>query len=539
MSADETTQSVSRRNFLKGSIAAAGAAAIMGGLGAKEAKAANIPKKWDKVVDVICVGYGGAGASAAIAAHDAGAKVLLVEKMAEGGGNTVVSAGGFVSPTNVEDAMTYFTALFKLSFSEMDTGLVRIFAEESVDAADWVKTLQEGTKLSAYGGAGFPTVPGAKSMNKYGVVGAARGMNGQALNLWNLLTYAVEKKRNIEVMLNTPAKRLVINNDGEVIGLIAESEGKSIAIKANKGVILTTGGYEYDKTMLQNSLKAYPLYALGSPGNTGDGIRMAQKAGASLWHMTGCSAPLGIKVPEFEAAFYISVGAPGFIYVDKHAKRFVNEKSIEAHSSLLAVDFYDSVALEYPRIPCFAIFDENTRLTGPISTSTGRGYSGRRYKWSADNSEEIKKGWITKADTVAELAAKLKISPETLEETLNRWNKDVKSGGDTLFNRPLKAGAHGSVNKEHAMPVWSAPIEKGPYYAMELYPCIMNTQGGPRRNTKGQILDAFGAPISRLYSAGELGSMWGVIYQGGGNNAESLVFGRIAGRNAAAEKAWG
>ena len=536
---DETMQSVSRRNFLKGSIAAAGAVAIMGSLGTKEANAANIPKKWDKEADVICVGYGGAGAAAAISAHDAGAKVLILEKMPQSGGNTAVSAGGFVAPSNVDDAVKYFSALFNVSFSEMDEDLVRTFAEESIKVTDWVKSLREGTKLTVYGGAGFPTVPGAKAMKKYGVVGAHRGMNGQALNMWELLTYAVEKKRNIEVLLNTPAKRLVTNNDGEVIGVIAESNGKSIAIKANKGVILTSGGFEYNKKMMQNFLKGSPIHALGNPGNTGDGIIMAEKVGAGLWHMTGCSAPLGIKVPEFEAAFYISLSSPGFIFTDKHGKRFVNEKSIEAHSALYAVDFYDAHALEYPRIPCYLIFDENTRLAGPISNSLGRGYAGRRYKWSADNSEEIKKGWILKADTLSELADKLKIKAETLEGTLQRWNTDVSKGGDTLFNRPLQAPAHGTVNKEHAMPIWSAPVNKAPYYAMELYPCIMNTQGGPRRNTKGQILDSFGTPIPRLYSAGELGSMWGVIYQGGGNNAESLVIGRVAGRNAAAEKIWG
>ena len=79
----------------------------------------------------------------------------------------------------------------------------------------------------------------------------------------------------------------------------------------------------------------------------------------------------------------------------------------------------------------------------------------------------------------------------------------------------------------------------GPSKAAELYPTLVNTQGGPRKNVKGQVLDAFGQPISRFYVAGELGSMWGPIYQGACNNAEAMVFGRIAGANAAAEKPWG
>ncbi|WP_289186232.1 FAD-binding protein, partial [Turicimonas muris] len=84
-------------------------------------------------------------------------------------------------------------------------------------------------------------------------------------------------------------------------------------------------------------------------------------------------------------------------------------------------------------------------------------------------------------------------------------------------------------------PEISAPIENGPFYAVELYPTLVNTQGGPRKNVKGQVLDAFGNPIPRLYVAGELGSMWGPIYQGACNNAESMVFGRIAGANVAQE----
>jgi predicted oxidoreductase len=86
--------------------------------------------------------------------------------------------------------------------------------------------------------------------------------------------------------------------------------------------------------------------------------------------------------------------------------------------------------------------------------------------------------------------------------------------------------------------VLSAPLETPPYYALELNPCLINTQGGPRRNAAARVLDAFGDPIPRLYSAGELGSLWGIIYQGAGNIAECMVFGRIAGRNAAAERPW-
>ena len=532
-----------RRDLMRSGLAGAAVtgATVAGVSTSAEAAPRSIPKKWDYDYDVVCIGYGGAGAVSAITAHDAGVKVVLLEKMPDGGGNTRVSAGGILCPDEVEQAYAYFTALYEFSNSEMDKDLVRTFAEGAVSNASWIKGLREGTQVAAYGGAGFPKVPGSKVIKKYSVQGKFKGMNGASDNLWDVLSYAVEEKRKIPVMRETPAKRLVTNAKNEIVGVIAEQKGKEISIRARRGVILTCGGYEFDAGMKKSNLKGYPIHALGNPGNTGDGIRMAQQVGASLWHMNGAASPFGIKVKEWESAFYMAIGQPGFIYVNRHGKRFVDEKSIEAHAALLAVDFYNTEELEYPNIPCFAIFDEETRLKGPISTATGRGYAGKRYKWSNDNSAEIEKGWIIKADTLAELAGKIKVKPEVLEATLAKWNADVKAGADSEFHRPIQqpTGAHtGNTNAEQRRPVWSAPIEKGPFYALELYPSLMNTQGGPKRNTKAQVLDPFGEPIGRLYSAGELGSMWGVIYQGAGNIGECLVYGRIAGQNAAAEKPW-
>ena len=125
----------------------------------------------------------------------------------------------------------------------------------------------------------------------------------------------------------------------------------------------------------------------------------------------------------------------------------------------------------------------------------------------------------------------------TLEKTIAKWNEDVNNGEDTLFSRPVRPTQDTShaAYREPITKIWSAPIDTAPFYALELYPCLLNTQGGPKHNAKAQVLDAFGAPIPHLYSAGEFGSMWGIIYQGAGNIGECLVFGRIAGENAARE----
>jgi succinate dehydrogenase/fumarate reductase flavoprotein subunit len=496
-------------------------------------------QRWDREADVVIAGYGGAGAAAAITAHDEGASVIIIESMPEGGGNTSVSMGGFLCPTNTQDALTYITALYDFSHSELDREVIRIFAEESINNIEWIKGLRKGTEVQVYGHAGFPQVPGAESMNKYLVKGTEKGMTAFAKNLWSLLSYAVEEKRRIPVMTNTPARSLVTGGEGEVIGIVAENENRVIAIRANRGVILTTGGYEFDTKTLQNSVKGFPIYASGNPGNRGDGIRMAQKVGAGLWHMNGVSCGLGIKVPEYEAAFLAMIRAPSSIFVDRHGQRFVNEVAIESHAGLLTVDHYDTHALEYPRIPCYAIFDETARLAGPISVATGLGAAGRQYSWSRDNSAEIEKGWIIRGSTLVGLAAKVNMDAEVLEATVSQWNSDIKDGKDTQFGRLV----HPQDNSrpayiDQALPVLSAPLETPPYYAVELHPCLINTQGGPRRNAAAQVLDAFSEPIPRLYSAGELGSLWGIIYQGAGNIAECIVFGRIAGKNAAAERPW-
>ena len=537
-SADKKTKAISRKDFIK--IAAAGSTALASAsllTGCKEASSPGMPEKWDEEFDVVVVGYGGAGAAAAIAAHDAGAKVLILEKMTTGGGNTAVSGGGFLCPTNAKDAETYLTAIFDYCSSEIDKEMIKVFSEEAVKNTDWIKSLRAGTEVEVYGYAGYPELPGSDSAEKMHVV-SPNGLTSASAALFDLLSYAVEEERGIEVYFETPAKRLVQNCEGEILGVIAEYQGKETAIKATRGVILTTGGHENDASLLKNHASGWPIHFLGNPGNTGDGTRMAQKVGADLWHMNGLSCPLGMYFPDFEASFFPYILGINYIYVDQFAKRFVNEKGVDIHAWITAVNFYDDEHLRYPRIPCYVIFDETCRLAGPLWV--GVGYNNGRYNWSKDNSVELEKGWIVQGETIAELAEKLGLDAAELEATVAMWNSDVSQGHDPLFGRPVEVPEEERpTNIELAEDfVRAAPIETAPYYAVELYPTLLNTQGGPRRNINAQIVDPFGAPIPRLYSAGELGSMWGTIYQGASNIGECLVYGRIAGKNAAAEEPW-
>ena len=185
------------------------------------------------------------------------------------------------------------------------------------------------------------------------------------------------------------------------------------------------------------------------------------------------------------------------------------------------------------------IIDDTRLKQGPVA-QCDRGLlslKGAGYRWNKDNSKEVEKGWILKADTIRDLAEKIRNTPDnygrmgtnTLEKTVNRWNKYVQAKNDPEFHRhiPLEREGRGMEM-----------IENPPFYAMECWPVIINTQGGPERNEKYQIVDTCGKPIPRLYSAGELGSFYVHLYQQAGNISECIYGGDAAGRNAAAEKPW-
>ena len=145
------------------------------------------------------------------------------------------------------------------------------------------------------------------------------------------------------------------------------------------------------------------------------------------------------------------------------------------------------------------------------------------YRWSLDNTAELKKGWIISGETLSELALRLEILPSALEKTVKLWNSYCQNGKDPEFSRN---------------PSDLVPLDSPPFYAIKLFPGGPNTQGGPRRNSKAQVVNPYGNPIQGLYAAGECGSVYGMLYpSGGGNLAECIAFGRIAAESAVKEEA--
>lgn len=466
--------------------------------------------RWDEETDVVVVGCGGAGAVAAITAWDAGAKVVIVEK-GEGGGNTRLATMAFVCPINNAAAREHIKAI---SFGMVSDEIIDVYVNWSSTNNDYIKRLG-GEVESCFPGASFPQVAGAETMLRFRVKGKTAGELG-GTSLWNLLADNLAQ-RKIPIYRQTAATKILRSGD-HVVGVAAQREGRLSHIRAGRGVVLATGGFEYDETVKREYLAGYPIFAYGNPGNTGDGIRMAQELGADLWHMRAVAAPMGYKVREFQSSFSMRLLGDGYIIVDQNGERFCNETGLEHYSMWMAVTAFDMASVRFSRIPSYVIFDESTRLKGPI-TRVGHG-ANRGYRWSEDNAEEIRKGWIVASDSATELAAGLGIkNGERLHETVESYRRACAVRVDEQFGRAKEtlAGLNGRL------------------YGIALWPCLLNTQGGPRRNARGEIVDARGNAIKRLYGAGELGSIWGFLYQSGGNLGECLGLGRMVGLNVAAE----
>ncbi|MBY8856459.1 FAD-dependent oxidoreductase [Nocardia sp. CA2R105] len=482
---------------------------------------------FDTTVDVLVVGYGFAGAATALTAADLGAEVLIVEKMPHGGGNSRVSGGNCVIANDDDaDAARFADYLHALCFGTTERPVIDALVAESRALRKWFADLGGAltvpeqlivadTYPRTIVGPGFPAVPGGHGTFAKYCMPEPVDLPPSA-RMWQFLSDTVARTA-IAVRYDSPVREL-LTEAGEVIGARVETPEGSRTIGVRRGVVLTCGGFENDPVRKIDNLPSIEVKFAGNPGNTGDGIRLVQQIGGDLWHMSRTSCIIGFQAPEFEAAFGIFFPRPGFVYLDKHARRFVDETGIELHEFYRSLSHFDIEAIDYPRIPAWGLFNERTRLAGPLTWSTS-GYNRELYRWSADSSAEIERGWIQRADTIEELARRTGLPADRLRESLERYNGACAAGADSEFDRAADT---------------LEPLEP-PYYAIRLHPTVLNTQGGARRDERARVIHADGAPIGRLYSAGEFGSVWGFLYQGASNITECLTFGRIAGRNVVGE----
>lgn len=470
---------------------------------------------WDLETDIAVLGCGAAGSAAAIEGHDRGARVVILEKMppARAGGNTRVSGGIWFNNRDPERAAVYLRSL-NGGFKVPDP-VVKAWAEETAANTAWLKGLGAEVGPHADYTPEYPELDGSDAYAGYMGIG---GNIGNSL-LFNFLQSAI-RQRGIEILYETPGQELIIEN-GRIVGVLAVRNGKPFRVRTHRGVVLATGGFENNPEMVADYLGMANPPIWGTPASTGDGHKMAMKIGADLWHMDNMMAIVGVRTPDFHAAFATMglVGPKGYIYVGQDGSRFVDEDVQIRHGHALIHGRYEI----YPHLPLFVVFDERTRKAGPLVPRpeympVGWNLVIENYVWSDDNLAEIEKGWIVRADTLAELAAKLGIQESGLERSVALYNRYCAGGQDEQFGRN---------------PETLVPIDQPPYYAFASGPILAWSNGGPRRNEHAQVLNLAGEPIPGLYAAGTVSSTYSWCKDGGFHIADALAFGRVAARHAA------
>ena len=484
---------ISRREFIKGAGllgATAAGSTLLAGCGTTSAASVA----WDRETDVVVVGSGAAGGPAAVVAHDTGASVIVLEKMPAWGGSLALAAGVLsgADPSRLDAAIEYMMAC-GMGLVDLDT--VTAWAQGTVTLFDWIQGLGGIGEVASTGGH-WPQFAGADAVLSW----ASEGGSVLATMLLNAVN-----ERGSEVLLETSAKELVVNAEGQVIGVIAEQGGTSIAVKAKRGVILACGGMDHNEWM-KSQYFGHPIYGVGTPGNTGDAITMAGRLGAKLWKPDVTCGLMGQRVPGTGparfAGFAFLTAFAGVIFVDKNGKRFTDE-TLFYDRQYKQLRYFDPVRAEYPRIPCYGVFSETAKLVGATSDA------------------DLEAGLAVSADTIGGLAAKIGIDPTVLEGTISQYNEYCAAGQDPDFGRAA------------LIPVDETP----PYYAVESYPVTAGCFGGPQINGKAQVLDTYDQVIPRLYAAGcASGGAIGRLYPVHGISlSNGFTFGRIAGENAAME----
>ena len=491
---------------------------------------------WDKEVDVVVVGFGLAGAATCVEIADIApdSPVLLLEKMdeAQSGGNSIASGQTILNvwPDDIELFRDYLWEMGKPNNIPRDW--FDWWTQEMVNQSDWIEQVAKSVgywyRPNKYGSVTmeFPEFPGASYRARGDCLVTYPNTVSQPGGSYKAFRDVVKQLKNVEIMYETPAIALIQDADTkEVYGVTAQNkDGSTFNVRANKGVVLACGGYENNLEMQRDFHGMDVVYTAGTPGNTGDGIKMLMEAGAKIWHMKNFTQSggiwIGVKVPDYESTFernfFYKNG--GWLEVDATGNRFYNEskKWHKQHMKINENGHWIDMAT-YRALPIHWICDQKTFENDTVVTTwMAWPISPMNYEWSADNSVELEKGWIIKADTIEELAEKIGRDPATLRATVDRYNEMCAKGVDEDFGRDIET---------------MAPIEEGPFYSVELTPCVVATTGGAVRNPKSQVLDWNENVIPHLYTAGELGSYVSNLYQNGTFLNECISSGRAAAQD--------
>ncbi|MGG4340458.1 flavocytochrome c [Paenibacillus lautus] len=433
--------------------------------------------------DIIIVGAGGAGMSAALGAKDKGMNPVIFEKMPIAGGNTIKSSSGmnasetkFQQEQGIKDNNDlFYEETLEGGHGTNDKDMLRFFVDHSASAIDWLDSI--GIRLNNI------TITGGMNEKR-----THRPEDGSAVEY--LVNGLVKNVQEQEIPLFVNAKVTdITEKDGKVNGvkvIFNENDEKNIAADA---VVVTTGGFGANMDMIsevRSDLKDY--VTTNQVGSTGDGITMIEKLGGTTVDMDQIQVHPTVQ----QAKSYLigeAVRGEGAILVNSHGQRFTNE-----------LDTRDNVTAGINKLPeksAYLVFD-----------------SGVKSRVKAIQQYE-KMGFVIHGDSIEALAKEMGVPADQLKATLDTWNSAVKNNKDTEFDRTT-----GMDND----------LSGAPYHAIQIAPGIHYTMGGVKINTNTEVLDKDGKPIPGLFAAGELtGGLHGQNRIGGNSVAEIIIFGRQAG----------
>ena len=495
-------------------------------------------KDIEETVDVVVVGAGGAGMTAAITATDAGKKVIVVESQPIAGGNSVRSTGGmnaaktpyqdkneFKEAAGVEktlataaekfadnETITALAATVKsqwdayqanpqgyfdsVELMELDTmiggkgknnpELVKALAENSADAIEWLASIGAEVKnVGAFGGASVKRIH--RPVNADGKVTAVGAYIVPILEK-NL------QDRNVQFLFDTTANEIIMK-DGKAVGIKGTGkDGHKVTINA-KSVVIATGGFGANAEMVEKYKPELKGFATtNAEGAQGQGIDMATAAGAATVDMNQIQIHPTVHIEEDGNAHLITEGlrGDGAILVNAEGKRFYDEVSTRDKVSAAIIEQTDKSAW---LVVDQAMVDKSAVIAG-----------------------YIKSGYTVTGATYEELAKAMGVDEATFVSTMNTWNQAVEAKSDAEFNRTSFAN----------------PLTAAPYYAIKITPAVHHTMGGIVINPKAEVLNEKGEVISGLFAAGEVtGGVHGANRLGGNAVADFVVFGRISGQSAA------
>jgi fumarate reductase flavoprotein subunit len=449
--------------------------------------------------DVIVCGGGLAGYCAAHAALQDGKRVILLEKLQSIGGSTVISGGAMAfagtqeqSEAGIADSDSLLLAdLKEMGEHRNDVGLLDAYVQAQLDTYSWLKQL--GVKFLSVQLGGGQSVPRSNRVDTRQMMGA--------------LDKAAKATNRFELRCNVRAQRLCQTEDGGMNVIVSNPGDPVSVLRAHGSVVLATGGFSRSEEWLGVFAPAQTkALRIGGPGNTGDGLRMGMALGANLRDMGFIKGTFGVHPSaETEERLLIHAIFKGAIAVNLDGRRFVDESVSYKISGDACLAQRNSLA--------YQIFDEGIMSLSVTNVTT------------SDFRSALASGHLIQADSVSALAQRIGIDPSELESTLERYNLDVEHGRDTIFGRDGLANHYGKLRKIH----------EPPFYAYPSTTAVLATYGGLAINSNAQVLDVYGQPIKGLFAAGEvIGGFHGAAYMTGSSLGKSAIFGRIAGRSAAA-----